>query len=189
MADEPYDMLPHKEIVNLKKQLKELREKKDKSFSNELTNSMNDVKKSMDSMLKLFTEAAELKEDNQSTASLNEKLDKIIEQNKIIAEGMIAVHDTVKGLTKTHPQELSPEMHSIPEPKEMDNVPMPGEIHNTPEPSLQPPTFNSKFNEPPPFKQEIQSPQQPGPVPMPSIPFPDLEAPPKKKGLFGRLKR
>jgi len=33
MADEPYDMLPHKEIVNLKKQLKELREKKDKSFS------------------------------------------------------------------------------------------------------------------------------------------------------------
>ena len=50
---------------------------------------------------KVVTEAAELKEDNQSTASLNEKLDNIIKQNKIIAEGMIAVHDTVKGLTKT----------------------------------------------------------------------------------------
>ena len=79
--DEPYDLMPHREIVELKKQIQELRSKRDETSSDELLDSINALTKSMDAMLKLFSEAAEeLKvEGNGGTdvTSISKKLDKI----------------------------------------------------------------------------------------------------------------
>ena len=39
--DEPYDLMPHREIVELKKQIQELRSKRDETSSDELLDSIN----------------------------------------------------------------------------------------------------------------------------------------------------
>ncbi len=141
--------------------------------SKELLNSINSMKKSIDNMLRLFTEAA--KEED----STSEKLDEIIEQNKIIAEGMVAISDMVKDFTEKHQE---PE-HEFPEP-----TPQPSFQQDFPEPT----EFNEELpplEEPmPPPQMPSQGPRREGPVAMPSIPFSDIGKP-KKRGLFGRLKR
>ena len=139
---------------------------------------MNNLAKSMDTMLKLFTEAAkEIKIEDKGGLEgagekdfMNEKLNEIIDQNKTIAESMVAVSDMVRDFT---------EKQKNPEPK----APQP----NFQQPPQQPPTFDESFNEPMPSQLDQPLPsQQQGPVAMPSIPFPSVEKP-KKKGLFGRL--
>ena len=92
--DEPYDLMPHREIIELKKQLQKL--KTEKSSSHELMNSMNALTKSMDSMLRLFTQTAEELKIDEGEDNVNKKLDEIIGQNKIIADGMVTVSDTIK---------------------------------------------------------------------------------------------
>ena len=173
--DEPYDLMPHREIIELKKQLQKL--KTEKSSSHELMNSMNALTKGMDSMLRLFTEAAgELKID-EGEDNVNKKLDEIIEQNKVIADGMITVSDMIKDFVQKQKE---------PEPIKV-------------QPSFQPPTPQPDFQQPPleplPDEPSVGLDQEPmpqqGPVAMPTVPFSSIEEPPKptKKGLFGRLKQ
>jgi len=171
MVDEPYDMLPHKEIVELKKQLKELKSSTGKKPSQELLNSMNTLTKSIDSLLKLFTKTAEeLKHEEESPGNLkaiDEKLNEVIEQNKTIAEGVVAISDSVNDFIEN--QRSRPRQQSF--------YPRPGfSPPKAPEPMIQ--QTSPKFPEP----------QDQGPVPMPSMPFSDFGKKPKKKGLFGKFK-
>jgi len=169
-ADEPYDMLPHREIVELKKQIKDLKSGSGKKHSPDLLNSMSTLVRIMDSMLSLFTKTAEeLKnEDNQGSGDLNvvnSKLDEIMEQNKTIAEGMVAVSDIVNDFIeakKPRPSYPAPRFNPTPQ-----------------EPMQQPPRPN--------FPEPI--PQNQGPVPMPAMPFSEVSRKPKKKGLFGKMKK
>ena len=141
--------------------------------SRELLDSINALRKSMDTMLKLFTEAAkELKvEENMGPAdvsSINEKLDKIIEQNKAIAE-MIEDFTGKRKKPLLHEPILRPDFQ-----------PPPG-----PSPNFQhPPRFEPRE----PRLDEPPRPHQQGPVAMPSVPFSSFKES-KKKGLFGRLRR
>jgi hypothetical protein len=178
--DESYDLMPHKQISELKRQMQELKSKIDKASPKELINSMNTLTKSIDAMLKLFTQAAdELKfeEKEESLAgggSVNEKLDKIMDQNKVLADGMVAISDMVKELTEKQKNTLP--RQTVPRPSFQ---PPPG-----PPPNFQqPPNLEPQLDQPP-------APQQQGPVAMPSMPFSDIDEPKKskKKGLFGRLK-
>jgi len=172
--DEPYDLMPHREIIELKKQLQELKNKK--TSSQELTNSMHALTNSMDSMLKLFTETAEELKLDEKENSVNKKLDEIIEQNKVIADGMVTVSDMVKDFVG---KQKNPEIDQIPKP----NFPQP-----IPEPSFdQPPKFDPELDKLEPLDQPLPP---PGSVAMPSMPFSDLEEPKhKRKGLFGRFKK
>ncbi len=155
--------------------------------SRELLDSINALRKSMDAMLKLFTEAAEeiKAEENEAPAdvsSINEKLDKIIDQNKAITE-------MIENLTGKRKKPLLHAPISGPNFQPL-RVPPPN--------SQQPLGFEPKFNEPklpeldelPPSQQFDQPPrpQQQGPIAMPSVPFSSIKEP-KKKGLFGRLRR
>ncbi|MCH8004280.1 MAG: hypothetical protein IH934_06660 [Nanoarchaeota archaeon] len=163
--DEPYDMMPHMDIIELKKQLQKL--KAEKFSSQELMNSMSALTKSMDSMLRLFKEASEELKVEEKEDAINKKLDAVIEQNKIIADGMVTVSDMIKDF--------------IEKQKEPKPVPVP-------EPAFQQPPLEPSLNEP---NLELDQPMpKQGPVVMPSIPFSSLDEPPKpkKKGLFGRLK-
>jgi len=190
--DEPYDLMPHREIVELKKQVQELKAKPNKSDSNKVVNSIDSLTKSMDSMLKLFTEAAEElkideKESGNNLNSINEKLDKIIEQNKTIAEGMVTVNDIIKNFTQKHPQPAMPKP-----PANEPSIRFPGPAQSPiPEPKFNFP--EPDFNQPPIPGSNLQQnfppePKHSGPTAIPSIPFPG-EKKPRKKGLFGRLKK
>ncbi|MFH2028253.1 MAG: hypothetical protein ABIJ08_03905 [Nanoarchaeota archaeon] len=102
--DESYEIMPYKEIVNLKKEIEALKKRSGDTSSQELINSMSQLTKSMDSMLQLFKTAAQEMSAEKSTEEklgdkitpLMKRLDEVIEQNKTIAEGMVAIADIVK---------------------------------------------------------------------------------------------
>ena len=189
--DDSYELTPHKELAELKQQLQELKSRVDKASPKELINSMNAMAKSMDSMLKLFTQAVEeLKyEDREESLgngkdSANEKLGKIIDQNKIIADGVVAVSEMI--------QDLNGNKSQVPKPPQQSFQPPMAQEPNFPPPKFEQPPNDlpelDQFDQPQPPSQQ---PPQPGPVAMPSMPFSSLDEPPKpkKKGLFGRLKK
>lgn len=175
VMDESYELAPHGDIIELKKSLEELKIKIDKSSSTQLLDSMSYLTKSMDTMLKLFKDAAE-DIDTDDHSSINEKLDRITEQNKVIADGMVAISGMVKGFVE---EQKKPGLNSAPKPG----------FPPAPEPNLQStPNIEGELNELP-SPQQLDQPPRPslGPVAMPSIPFPSLEKSKKKKGLFGRF--
>ncbi|MFH0868497.1 MAG: hypothetical protein V1831_04240 [Candidatus Woesearchaeota archaeon] len=183
--DEFYDLTPHSKIVNLKKEIEELKSKT--ASSDELLNSMESIAKSMDDMLKLFTQAA-------GDHSVEEKLDEIINQNKLIIDHLSPAPNrdfTQKpvGLNLPKPNFQPTQFQQSfnrPVPQEMDELPELKELEHP-----------SRFEEPPMLPQQephLEPPrptQRQGPVAMPSIPFQSFREFPKpgKKGLFGRLKK
>ena len=196
MADDDYDLLPHQEIEELKRQVQELKTRSDKSSSQEIVKALEQLTRSMDSMLRLFTEAAqEVKGSDKEHEQIVDKLDEVIEQNKTIAEGMVAVSDMVRDFVEKQKYRPVP----VPRPMPRPNYPMPGPEPNFPGPGFQGPMQEPDFSKPG-FGPEFDEPMQPqrfnepgpqGPVPMPSIPFSDFDLgeKPKKKGIFGRLKK
>jgi len=180
VRDESYELAPHGDIIEVKKSLDELKIKIDKSSSTQLLDSMSYLTKSMDTMLKLFRDAAEetnIPEDNL----VNEKLDKILEQNRIIADGMVAISGMVKDFTEKQKKQESILQHSFQPPRPEAGFPP------TPEPNLQPSPDLPKGLDEPPIPQQMNQSKPQGPVAMPSMPFSSLEEPKKKKGLFGKF--
>ena len=143
-------------------------------------------------MLKLFTAAAK-------DASIEEKLDEIISQNKIIIDKLAALSNSNSDFTpKQKPQPgfnfPNPSFQPAPQPRfqqppglqQSFREPNPQELDELPElKDLEQQSFEEPFDTP-----QLR-PYQQGPVAMPSIPFKDFKEPPKPrgKGLFGRLKR
>lgn len=216
MSDvEPYGVMPQSEISDLRKQMKKLQEG-DSLDSNQLLQSMNNLTKGMDSMLQLFKTAAEemkLEEIEEKALSrevqpMMDRLNEIIEQNKVIAEGMIALADLVKekALSKENDDEeapdnaitppdqgiLPPNPGIFPPPNQM-RPPQPGQppsmymgqpnMNIPPAPRVPPMPQGGYF--PSPEDQRIDLPPPPAPIRPPQgtlPPFPSI--PPKKRGFF-----
>ena len=183
--DDSYDLLPHRQINELKRQIDELKAKQDRASPRELVASMDSLTKTIDSLTNLFQKASQelkyqLKEEELASGkdSVHEKLDRIIEQNRIIANGMVAVSDMVKdfvGKQKKMPQRpnFQPRPQNFPQ-----QMPQMGQSMQ------QPQNPNMMFNSPP------QMPPQNFSQGMPDIPLPSFEEEPeKKKGLFGMFKK
>jgi hypothetical protein len=191
MADvEPYVDMPYSEVADLKKQLKKLQDKGSSAGSDDLIKSMTTLTKNMDSMLQLFKTAAdemkleerEEKELTQQISPIMDKLDEIIEQNKIIAEGMVAVSDLVKEklahFKPAPPKQEKPKFPSMPPPQQN----MQGQIPSGPMPPQgqpQGPNFPPPTNIPPP-------PNVPPTNDLDMNMPPPPEEPKKKKGFFGK---
>lgn len=187
-----YGLMPYKEIVGLKKQIAELKQKSGEAPSRELLRSMNELTKSMDSMLQLFKSAVEelkLEEKGEETVSkkvgpLMDKLDKIIDQNKTIAEGMVAVADTVKEVKGGEPIEGRPEpsfkppehpgMHPLETepPLKVERIELRGPMEKRPGPVPRAPPF------PPPQGMPPSPPPGLGPMPPPGMPPGPMPGPP-----------
>ncbi|MCH7541880.1 hypothetical protein IH981_03875, partial [Patescibacteria group bacterium] len=106
-----------------------------------------------------------------------ERLDAVIDQNKTIAEGMVVVSDMVKDFIERQGHRPLPASRPVPRPK------FPPSGFQPPQPP------EPDFQHPPSFSPQPNEPRYQGPVAMPTIPFPDLDEKPEKKGLFGRLKK
>ena len=102
MPDDDYELLPHKDILELKSQLENLK----KGPNPEARESMEKLTDSIDNLLNLFKQAASQMhlEDQeaglveQKLIPLHNKLDRILDQHNKIAEGIVALADMVKDL-------------------------------------------------------------------------------------------
>ena len=181
MADEEgYEIMPYKEIVSLKKEIELLKRKSGDVSSKELIGQMASLTKSMSSMLNLFKQAADEMRAEESTDDkiaarlepVMAKLDQVIDQNKTIAEGMIAIADMVK-------EHFGKKEEHVPKPAIHRDINAPG-LGPMPPPGLGPMPPPGLGPMPPPGLEPRDIP--PGPMPPPGempLPGPDLnEIPP-----------
>lgn len=93
--DVDYEIISRKDINRLKQEIKELKEGKDSGSANNVMNKLNQ-------MLELFKDASlSIKTEKPTSMKLDaisEKLDKVLDQNQKIAEGLLSVVDLVKGV-------------------------------------------------------------------------------------------
>lgn len=186
--DDSYDLLPHRQINELKGLVQDLKNKVDRASPKELIDSMDSLTKSIDSLMGLFRQAAdemryEEKEEIMSGGSehkaINEKLDRILEQNKIIADSMVAVSNMVRDFAGKQRKQQTTQA-----PKQQQFQTQPGFQPSMRAPTFQPSSQQLQFSTPMPPRA-----QMPAPGFMEEPPLPDFEEEPRKKGLFGMFKK
>ena len=180
MAQEA-DLVQYKDISDLKKELEGMEGSKDIS-TKEIHAAIQKLIQIMNDMLEIFGTAAEQmkleEKEYESDAKKHEiiisKLDKMIDQNKTIAEGMVAIVGMVKEKLAAPAKErgefsfkpkADPRLFMKPEP-----------IMPRTQPVMPPPEM-------PPMQ----------PTPLPDFDFPEepplLDGESKKKGIFGLFKK
>ena len=144
--DDDYELLPHKEIAELKTELERLK----KGPSSESRSQMDQLTGALTNLLNLFKEASSqmrLEEDEGNIVSeklipIEEKLDQILDQNKKIAEGILAMADMIKDM-KEERQSMKPmaPKPSFPSSFPSSMPPMPRQVPGNlpPLPSMSPP--------------------------------------------------
>ena len=208
MADDE-EYLPYKDISELKKELVAMKGKKDISVK-DLSDSVVKLSQIMSDMLEVFGAAAEqmkLEEKEYGAESkkhemIISKLDKILDQNKTIAEGMVSLVELVgKKMTapaKEKEEMFRPKEETLFKPRaEPSPFARPQEWQPRPEPAqrtqpmMAPPQMASPMPvSPPDFGMQMPA-MEPAPSPdleLPEEPF-ELDEEPKKKGLFGIFKK
>ena len=204
MAEE--DLISYKDISELRKELDGMREKKDIS-ARDIHDAMRKLADTMGSMLEVFGAAAEQmkleEKENESESKKHEiivyKLDKLLDQNKTIAEGMVAIVEMFKEKFPQREKEETkesnmftaqskPEWKPAPAMQNPQSQPMPQ--MNAPLPA--PPMPGQNFGPTPDFGMQMPPME---PTPMPDFGFPEEpfslndEQAQKKKGLFGIFKK
>ncbi len=147
-SEEEYELLPHKEIEDLKNELSKLKDF-EIAPSKKMHVSLLELNNKLDKLLTIFDDAAHemrVEEGGLSFAEkmrpLLEKMNKILEQNSEIASGIIALADMVKDTRSPQPM-----MHEEPE---------------MPEPAMAMPSMPPNLSQ---FQQRAPPPQ--GAMPMP----------------------
>ena len=191
MAEE--DFIPYKDISELKKELDAVKGKKDIP-QKELYEVVQKLSDTMADMLEVFGAAAEQMkiEDKEYEANarkheqITSKLDKIIDQNKTIAEAMVGIVDMIKeNIVEPEKEESSfkpeeePLFKAKPEPKP---APEPRQFMQPSPPSWQPKIEPMMLSRPEPMQstrpimqQPMYPPQPIGVNPMtPPLPPPDF---------------
>ena len=210
MAEEEIDF--YKDISDLKRDLEGLKLKKDIS-NKDLYDAVQKLGQTITDMLEVFAAAAEQMQLEEKSYDMQarrqdmftSKLDKLIEQNKTIAEGMVAIVDLVKEkLIAAEEKEEEPQEESMfkPAPQQAPNPfmqrpswqPRP-EPMNQRGPTMAPPIQMPPMSMAPPMPDLGMPPMEP--EPMPDFDFPEesstleqqVKDEPKKKGLFSMFKK
>lgn len=205
MAEEE-EFIPYKDISELKKELEGMKGKKDIP-QKELSDAVQRLSEVMTEMLEVFGAAAEqmrLEEKEYGIESkkhemIISKLDKIMDQNRTIAEGMVSIVDMIRNRLVAPAKEKEELFKPRAEPKPF-SMQQQWQPKPEPMPRYQPPI--APPISPPSFAQPSMAPQTPPDFgmqlpPMEPAPPPDLDFPeepfgleePKKKGLFGMFKK
>jgi len=183
---EEYELLPHKEIEELKEELRKLKEF-EITPTKKLRISLIELNKKLDKLLQIFDEARhDIRTEEiglgfkEKMKPIVEKMDKLLEQQSDIAEGMVALSDIVKGLKK----EETPGLKPRPElPSEM-----PARPFGPPSSTMGPPEKGMPQGKapsgPPGAAVPPRPPSPPAPAPPPPRPrppgSPPSEAPPSR---------
>jgi len=120
-SEDTYEMVPEKEMEDLKKELRKLKEAEE-APSEKLQVNLIELNAKIETLMAVFEEALHgVKVEGEGSVverinALEEKLGELFEQNKTIAEGMIALVDTVKGKSS----------FQMPSPRITSMTPLPG---------------------------------------------------------------
>ena len=189
----------YKDISDLKKEIEGVKGKKDISVK-ELYDAVQKLAQTMTDILEVFGAAAEqmrLEEKGyEAEAKKHEmiilKLDKVMDQNRTIAEAMVGVVDMIKEkLVAPAKEESLFKPRAEPQPFK----PIRPEWQPKPEPMMpraqpmQPPIAPIAPPITAPLPEFGMPPMQPAPSPDFDFPEFGLEEEPKKKGLFGMFKK
>jgi hypothetical protein len=151
--DEPEDeLLPHKEIEELKDELRKLKEF-EITPTKKLRISLIELNKKLDKLLNIFDEARhEIRTEEiglgfkEKMKPVIEKMDRMLEQQADIAEGMVALADIVKGRKEEPEEEEEP---SLGPPVSRIATPGPRPME-PPRPGMPPPRMPPRPGVPPP---------------------------------------
>ena len=174
--EEEYELLPHREIEALRDELKQLKSMPEEAGPHTDV-AFEELTKKMDRLIEIFTAAEhEIKVEEgaltfkEKMAPLIQKMDKILEQNSEIAEGVVALADILS------------EMRSKLEVGVAFKPKAPGVMPPPAAPRV-PPLGGPPGGIPPPGVPPVGPPIPPvGPGPLP--PLPRAPAPPEKKRKF-----
>jgi len=135
--EDEYELLPHKEIEDLKEELSKLKEF-EIAPSKKLQVSLLELNTKLDKLITIFEDATHemrIEEGGLSFTEkmkpLLEKMNKILEQNSEIASGILALADMVKELKESEaprieaPPSFAPEAQMPPRPPAMEAAPRP----------------------------------------------------------------
>lgn len=189
VVEEEYEIMPHRTLQEIKDevdQLKDMTASKDKRSQKEFKSSIKRLNDNITVLLDLFKEAGEgVKEEKEEEEDikgnlefLKSKIEKIEEENKTIAKGIVTVADMIKDWEKKQEEEKPdiPVQKHIPKPK----FNIPGNMNmpsSTPQQQPQAPKNISPsgpvFDEFKPKEEKKETPNIPPPP-----------APERKKGFF-----
>ena len=195
--DEEYELVPHKIVSDLKKEVDDLKQNPfgGSTAGNDLQGSMNALAHSINDLLTLFKDATdqmrmEEKDSQVFTKRLDpmlEKLDTIIDQNQKIAKGILAVADMLKEHLRHKPRTFMPgppmERYQQPMPQ-VPRMQPPQQGYRSPFPEFKPMTDGGPMPRPSaPMDMSSFNPGDMGMVP-PNAPRSIPPAPPPPKSLF-----
>lgn len=104
MAKDEYDIVPHDEIIDLKREIDTLKKNPQKADSDEsLQGSISQLTVTINKMMEMFEEAlGSVKEEEtekdvmaEQMNPINDKLNKILDQQQKLAEGIVALADMI----------------------------------------------------------------------------------------------
>jgi hypothetical protein len=164
MADEEYELLPHKLLADLKDDVEMLRKKLNQPETkiNELILEIESMKDSIHELNTVFAKALDnTKEEDPHKAIkiMEQKMETVLTQNETIARGMVAISDKLEDFMGKHsvPQQkpVSSPQQAVPPPKtgtmqhSMGPPSMPGS-RTAPVPEMEPQESGIDFPPPPP---------------------------------------
>tara|TARA_Y100000310_G_scaffold144031_1_gene143367 strand:- start:6605 stop:7144 length:540 start_codon:yes stop_codon:yes gene_type:complete len=171
-----YELLPQRDIVKLKRELDELkRNELSSKVSDEDIKQLNNNLRELIEIIRVSSNEMKFEETDlysQKLSLVNKKLDKLMYENKEIAEGIVVVADLIKKAAPSHHA-----MHHPAAPRQQP-IGAPGQPEPMPPKLSQPPI-------PPPLGLPQGIPT-PGGRPVALMPMPHVEKP-QKKGLFGGM--
>lgn len=196
---EDRDFVPYTDISELKKELEEMHGQKEISVK-DLHDAVTKLTETMANMLGVFAASAEqlkleekeYESEKRKHDTIIAKLDKLIDQNKTIAEGMVAIVELVKEkfpkkdgqISKADEEEPAfarPELRQFMEQPEFNPAPQPAPRAMPAMPPVSSPSFAQQNFGLPPME----------PAPMPDLDFPEEPFPAaqetKKKSLFSGM--
>lgn len=176
---EDYALVPEKEVMQLKRDVENIKKNPFAAYGGQdLVESISNLTKSINALIELFRTASQeinLEEREAETVGkkidpMFEKIDVLLEQNKKIARGVVAVAEMLQSRPVSQPP---PAMQRMEAPPQMP-YPQMGQPMMQPRQQMMP-----------------QRPQMPPMSSMPSQPsssraLPPIPPAPKKKGLFGK---
>jgi len=204
MDEDEYELTPHKQLEEMRKEIEILKKNPlaGTGSSKNLLAAMDNLSKQINKLIKIMSSAGEYmkeeagEEEHHEDGNLSKKFDTLIDQNKKIAEGIVAVAGMLKkqsSAPRIRPLPGMPKPRAAP-PKDIFST-MPEHPPSRPRPRMPPPTpgampppMHLHTIPPPPSSPGGISPP-PGPGAIPPLSPPMGEEPKKKKGLFSAFKK
>lgn len=157
-----YEILPHKELHDLRTQLNQL---KQQPTEKTLQVNMVELASKLDRLMDIFKEAEEMIRVEEGALTFQEKMkplmdrmDKVLEQNSQIAEGIVGLHDLIMDMR--------------------DEITTGASVKGEPEHDFLEPLEGPVEKEAPKEIPSAAPPAPPGPPPMPPGPAPGATPPP-----------